>query len=66
MGKTHLCKNILKKLQNECPKQQVVLILASFPDEWKKSEKDNDDKHVYIKQGNSLEVFDKSKGDIKV
>lgn len=42
------------------------MILASFPDEWKKSEKDNDDKHVYIKPGNSLEVFDKSKGDIKL
>lgn len=37
------------------------MVLVSFPDEWKKSDKDNSDKEVYIKRGNQLEVYDRSR-----
>lgn len=40
------------------------MVLVSFPDEWKKSNK-NSDKEMYVKSGNQLEIYDKNKGDYK-
>lgn len=45
--------------------KSIIMVLVSFPDEWKKSEKGNSDKEIYIRPGNQLEVYDKSKGDYK-
>ena len=41
------------------------MVLVSFPDEFKISEKENSDTEIYIKPGNKLQIYDKSKGDYK-
>lgn len=41
------------------------MCLVSFPDEFKVSNKENSDKEIYIRPGNKLEIYDKSKGDYK-
>lgn len=62
-----MAKELIKKLQDETPRnmKSIVMVLVSFPDEWKKSEKGNSDKEIFIRPGNQLEIYDKSKGDYK-
>lgn len=62
-GKTHLAKELMKKLQNENPGITKLYILTTFPDEFKINEKQNSDKEIYLKRGNQMEIFDKSKHD---
>ena len=61
-GKSFLAKKLMKRLQDESHVPSALLLLVTFPGEWKIANQ-NSDNTVYLKPGNILRIYDKGKYD---